>query len=512
MRYEKVIWWIKRDMRLSDNQALMTALEQSQQVIPVFIFETDIINADDYSPMHLFAQISALYELQAKLKNAHADVLILKGDAIELLNQLFQKWPFQAIYAHQETGNALTYSRDLAVEKMCRKHRIDFNECYQTGVIRRLQNRKNRQIFIRERLLTRSLLPSPEKVRVPIDEVAQLNESLGIQIPVVTDFFSQKDCENIQFENMQTINESSAHATLKSFLLTRGVGYSGGISSPNTAFQHGSRLSAHLAWGTLSLCQAYSATAQKLDDLKSLKSPQAKQWRRSLNAFRSRLHWHCHFIQRLETEPRMEFHALNPAYEFVDYENDTQLLKAWQQGKTGFPLVDACMRCLNAIGFLNFRMRAFIVSFAIFGLHLDWRTIHPYLARVFYDYEPGIHLSQLQMQAGIVGINTIRVYNPTKQLIDQDPNSLFVKQWIPELKDCYSVDIQSYETIPLPSYPRTIVDFQSRSKAMKDQIFAIRKSQKAKVESAKVMSTHGSRKSKKVVKKSQKESTQLNLF
>ncbi len=231
-----------------------------------------------------------------------------------------------------------------------------------------------------------------------------------------------------------------------------------------------------------------------------------------MNAFRSRLHWHCHFIQRLETEPRMEFHALNRAYEFVDYENDTQLLEAWQQGKTGFPLVDACMRCLNAIGFLNFRMRAFVVSFAIFGLHLDWRLIHPHLARVFYDYEPGIHLSQLQMQAGIVGINTIRVYNPTKQLIDQDPNCLFVKRWIPELKDCYSVDIQSYETIPLPSYPRTIVDFKSRSKAMKDQIFTIRKSQKAKIESAKVMSNHGSRKSRKPVQKKQKESTQLNLF
>ncbi len=239
MRYEKAIWWIKRDIRLSDNQALVTALEQSQQVIPVFIFEPDIINADDYSPMHLFAQISALHELKSKLKSVHADLLILKGDAVGLLHQLSQKWPFQAIYAHQETGNALTYSRDLAVENMCRKHSIDFNEFYQTGVIRRLQNRENRQAFIRERLLTRSPLPPPEKVHMPTDEVAQLNEELGIQMPVVADFFSQKECGNIQFENMQIINESSAHATLESFLLTRGVGYSGGISSPNTAFQHG---------------------------------------------------------------------------------------------------------------------------------------------------------------------------------------------------------------------------------------------------------------------------------
>ena len=109
------------------------------------------------------------------------------------------------------------------------------------------------------------------------------------------------------------------------------------------------------------------------------------------------------------------------------------MLDAWCEGRTGYPLVDACMRCLNAIGFLNFRMRAFVVSFAVYGLHLDWRTIHPHLARIFYDYEPGIHLAQLQMQAGVVGINTIRVYNPTKQLIDQDPYCKFVKQWVSEL-------------------------------------------------------------------------------
>ena len=152
------------------------------------------------------------------------------------------------------------------------------------------------------------------------------------------------------------------------------------------------------------------------------------------------------------------------------------------------------MRCLNAIGILNFRMRAFVVSFAVYGLHLDWRTIHPHLARIFYDYEPGIHLAQLQMQAGVVGINTIRVYNPTKQLIDQDPNCKFVKQWVTELK-CFSApDIQCYESVPLADYPKPIVDFGQRAKLMKDQISNIRKSLTGKIESKKVLHKHGSRK------------------
>jgi len=169
------------------------------------------------------------------------------------------------------------------------------------------------------------------------------------------------------------------------------------------------------------------------------------------------------------------------------------------------------MRCLQSIGFLNFRMRAMVVSFAIYGLHLSWRTIHPPLARIFLDYEPGIHLSQLQMQAGVVGINTIRVYNPTKQIIDQDPECIFIKEWIPELADFSAEKIIEHDSTPLGDYPAPIIDFQMQSKAMKDQIFSIRKSPEGKAASELVLKEHGSRR-KTTTRKTSKNKAQASLF
>jgi len=207
----------------------------------------------------------------------------------------------------------------------------------------------------------------------------------------------------------------------------------------------------------------------------------------------------------------MEFKVLNPAYEAIFYEDDEIKLKAWKYGQTGFPIIDACMRCLQATGFLNFRMRALVVSFACFGLHLSWKKIYPHLAQIFLDYEPGIHLSQLQMQAGIVGINTIRVYSPSKQILDQDPDCKFIKQWIPELQKFTTAEIINFETVLLGDYPKPIVDFKVRAKQMKDQIFTIRKSEAGKASSKKVLALHGSRKAPKK-KKVVKDKSQPKLF
>jgi len=311
-------------------------------------------------------------------------------------------------------------------------------------------------------------------------------------LPDYTQFYGPQSYSHIQFDQLQTVSETRARKDLRSFLYERGEGYSGGISSPNSAFDRGSRLSVHLAWGTISLRTVFKATAKAQQHHRD-NHISAAQWGKSLRAFTSRLHWHDHFIQRLESVPQTEFVALNPAYANLVYTDDPDKLTAWVHGMTGFPLIDACMRCLQSIGFVNFRMRAMVVSFAVYGLHLSWRTIHPPLARIFLDYEPGIHLSQLQMQAGVVGINTIRVYNPTKQITDQDH------------------EIIEHQSEPLGEYPAPIVDFQMASRAMKDQVFAIRKSTEGKEASEVVLKAHGSRK-KRPVRKKKKAKPQASLF
>ena len=205
-----------------------------------------------------------------------------------------------------------------------------------------------------------------------------------------------------QREHRQRVSETAAEETLQGFLTDRGICYSGGISSPNTAFVCGSRLSVHLAWGTLSGRQAYAATAARQAELTGLRGDEATRWRRSLKSFKSRLHWRDHFVQRLETAPQQEFEPLNAAYAALPTPGDEHL-DAWLAGQTGWPLVDACMRCLDATGFLNFRMRAMVTSVAVHTLRIDWRkTLYP-MARRWADYVPGIHISQTQMQAGVVG-------------------------------------------------------------------------------------------------------------
>lgn len=518
---DTAIWWIKRDFRLNDNEALTEALQSHLYVIPVFAFEPDLIAQPDYSAMHVYAWYRALGDLRSRLRAIGSDVFIERGNIESVLSALHEQTEFSALYSHEETGNDWTYQRDKQVALWCDTKAIPWREYAQNGVIRRLQNRDLRPAVVRQRLFDSPVLPAPAKVPVPKDTRAVCAQQ---GIPDHTQFFDERSLTHVQFDVLQTVTETQALADLRSFLYTRGEGYSGGISSPNTAFERGSRLSVHLAWGTVSLRTVFKATTtaqQHHTDQNSAqkaahKSARNNQWGKSLRAFTSRLHWHDHFIQRLESVPATEFFAINPAYVNLQYSDDPEKLNAWVYGKTGFPLIDACMRCLQAIGFLNFRMRAMVVSFAVYGLHLSWRTIHPPLARIFLDYEPGIHLSQLQMQAGVVGINTIRVYSPTKQIVDQDPDCTFIKKWIPELRDFSAEEIIDHSSDPLGDYPAPIVDFKTASKAMKDQVFTIRKSTEGKEASEAVLKEHGSRKPTRprrpTARKTKKDHLQANLF
>ena len=224
----------------------------------------------------------------------------------------------------------------------------------------------------------------------------------------------------------QVGGEEKALETLESFLQNRGKNFSKGISSPNSAWASCSRLSPYLSWGHLSLRHVVKSAKAKQQENKRLKVTveEVDPGRaRSLTAFLSRLHWRSHFIQKLESEPEMEKRGLCKAYQHLRRQPgdwNEHYYEAWEKGETGFPFVDACMRCLATHGWLNFRMRSMLVSLATYNLWLDWKRIAPHLARVFLDFEPGIHYPQLQMQSSTTGINAMRVYSVTKQSKDQD--------------------------------------------------------------------------------------------
>jgi deoxyribodipyrimidine photo-lyase len=186
-------------------------------------------------------------------------------------------------------------------------------------------------------------------------------------------------------------------------------------------------------------------------------------------------------MQKLEDEPAIEFHNFVRAFDGLREDDFShEKFEAWKEGRTGYPMIDACMRSLNATGWLNFRMRAMLMSFAAYHLWLHWREPGLHLARCFVDYEPGIHWSQCQMQSGMTGINTVRIYSPSKQASDHDPAGTFIRRWIPE----FGTD----------SYPTPIVNHAEAVKEARAKLSAFRKRDGVREQIAAVTKKHGSRK------------------
>ncbi len=491
-RFRRSLWWLKRDIRLDDNPALQAAIARSEAVAPVYILEPSLWGGADASALQLSAVLQALAGLQHSLSARGSDLVMLTGECLPMLEQLHEYFPFEAIFACEETGAMLSFQRDLAVARWCRSRGIAFIELPQCAVVRG-SNRDNRSAQVHERLWQSSPIDAPIWIASPEGPLTPLNQARALGDAKQWQAWLQLSppSPQAQWRHLQAVSEPAGQACLADFLNRRSAGYRGGISSPNRAFTAGSRLSPHIAWGTLSLRRIFHRTAARMDELEAEGSAQAEAWRLGLEAFSHRLYWRDHFIQRLESEPGMERAPLNAAYAALRYGDDAQLLERWLAGRTGFPLLDACMRCLAARGFLNFRMRAMAVNLACFTLHLDWRQLQYPLAQLFLDYEPGIHFSQIQMQAGIVGINQMRVYNPTKQLMDQDPKCQFVKNWLPELRRFNPADIAA--GIALGDYPPPCVDAAANIAQMKAQITAIRRSPEAALTTPTVLAKHGSR-------------------
>lgn len=459
-----VLLWFKRDLRVADHPALTAA---GSYILPVYIIEPEYWALPDTSARQWMFTAEALESLRHELARLGQPLIIRKGDAVQELSRLCSQNGITRMLSHEETGNGWTFARDKRVAAWAAASGVIWEELPQCGVIRRLPTRDKWQ-RLRNGFMRQPLVDPPAKLAPLAKSVSSLE-----RLPDARALSMAPD----SCAHRQEGSHRAAALALETFLGSRGARYRMAMSSPVSAERACSRLSPYLAAGVLSVRQVEQARSAARDAHDG-----RAEWQASLNSFAKRLAWRDHFIQKLEDAPSLEYRCLHPAHEDLRPRmSDRSRLHAWAMGETGVPFVDACMRYLRATGWLNFRMRAMLMSFASYHLWLDWRSTGPILARLFTDYEPGIHWSQVQMQSGTTGINTIRIYNPVKQGFDQDSSGKFIRRWVPELS---AVPLSHLHTpwtwtegcSQLQSrYPMPIVDLAQAGAHARDTIWRLRK-------------------------------------
>jgi deoxyribodipyrimidine photo-lyase len=492
--------WFKRDLRNEDHAPLANA-SKIGPVVPLYIVEPAYWLLPDTSRRHWHFIHDSLTDLNEALTTHGAPLIIRVDDAISVLEELRQQLGVFTLWSHEETGNDWTYQRDKQVALWCKTHHIEWHETPTNGVVRRLTSRDN-WLKLRNARMAMPLIAAP--TLKPVNAIActplpDKNHAL----------FGSESIGNVQVGGRQ-----AALKTLASFLQERARHYLLTLSKPGASARHCSRLSAHLTYGNLSIREVLQATEAKIASLKGDPGVEAKIFRKNLNAFLARLAWHCHFIQKLEQQPEIEFVCIHSAFEGMREPRFRQdFFTAWENGQTGYPLVDACMRSLKRNGWINFRMRAMLVSFASYDLWLDWRQTAPVLARLFTDYEAGIHYPQFQMQSGVTGINAVRIYNPIKQSYEHDPEGRFIRRYVPELKDIPLTYLhEPWQLLEPPkNYPAPIVDHEVMMRFARKEISQQWQQSGFKEEAKAIKQKIGSRKQKNNKKKHRDPAEDLQM-
>ena len=419
--------WFKRDLRVFDHQALVEAA-RNRKLLPLYVYEPELVRAADCAPQHIGFINESLTELDQALTGRGSALQIQHGEITSVLKRVLDNFGTFTLYSHEETGNALSYARDLRVADWCREHGIRWKESPTNGVVRRLKSDEDWATQWQQRM-RKPLLPAPDFLGAPPGMMTPHGPMTPYQLGL----------------NAADKPQRPHGGRKQALLLMKNL-----FNEPLTS-ETGSRLSPYLAYGVLSVREVLHKVWKTRTDMMAMpEDARTATTLDSLPSFEAKLRSRCHFIQQLESEPALETMSarrggeierepkFNPAY-----------FERWQTGETGFPLVDAAMKMLATTGWISFPLRALLINFSSCQLWNHWREPALHLAREFVDYEPGVHYPQVQLQSGLSDSHSQHFTNPIRLAQEIDPEGEFAKRWLPQLATVPTAYIFKPWTMPL---------------------------------------------------------------
>ncbi len=435
----------RRDLRLQDNNALISALENSEKVIPVFILDERQLTSQYFGKNSFSFMIESLKELDHDLRKYGSHLYIFNGIASDIIERLIKENKVQAVFLNRDY-TPFSRIRDKEIESVCTKNNVRLIPCTDTLLCEPelLLKADGKPYSLFTPFFRKAVLIS---VPEPLKNELSNYYSEGINFHPKSDILSQYKSEisNERFliggrsEGIKLLNEIH---NLEDYNKQRDIPSVKGTS----------HLSPHHKFGTISIRESYHTIVRFFDEEHPL-----------IRA----LFWRDFFTHIAYHFPEIFGKPFQKKYENIEWDDDNALFEKWCSGKTGFPIVDAGMRELNNTGYMHNRVRMIVASFLVKDLHIDWRLGEKYFAQHLVDYDPSVNNGNWQWCAstGCDAQPYFRIFNPWTQQMKFDPQCNYIKKWIPELKDMSPKEIHNPKGISTLSsiYPKPVVDHKEET-------------------------------------------------
>ncbi len=419
------IYWFRRDLRLEDNKGLLEALQSSESVLPIFIFDVAILNQLPKDDARVTFIHKLLSEINTELQKKGKSLAVFYGNPIEIIKNLIVENHIQNLYANRDY-EPYARKRDKEIYEFLASHNIEF------------KSYKDQVIFEKSEVTKDDGLPYV--VYTPYARKWKENfKKNNLQF-----FKSEVHLENIalhsySFLSLQDIGFEASSIKITPYDVSENLIQNYEATRNFPALNKTSYLGIYLRFGAVSIRKIIEKTSQEKNE-----------------TFWNELIWREFFMQILWHYPHTSSKSFRPKYDAIQWNNNEIEFQKWCEGKTGYPFVDAGMRELNATGHMHNRVRMIVASFLCKHLLIDWRWGETYFAQKLLDYEQSSNVGNWQWAAGC-GVDAapyFRIFNPTEQIKKFDKELKYIKKWIPELNDS--------------TYPEPIVDHKlARERCLK---------------------------------------------